>query len=171
MELIQTIDVGVGGSASITFSSIPQTYTDLYLVLSARTTTGAGLDTPYLTINSVSCAGYRLEGSGGSGAAKGYSSSNQSVGYVNGSGSTSNCFSNASILISNYTLSATKLVTMETAMEQNSSAAYSVLVGAICSNTSPATTVSITGGGGNFMQYTTASLYGILKGSGGATVS
>ena len=34
---IQTVTVGSGGAASIDFTSIPQTYTDLKIVLSART--------------------------------------------------------------------------------------------------------------------------------------
>ena len=36
---IQTVTVGSGGASSIDFTSIPQTYTDLCLVYSARLTT------------------------------------------------------------------------------------------------------------------------------------
>ncbi len=38
MVALQTVTVGAGGSASISFSSIPQTYTDLKLVISPRNT-------------------------------------------------------------------------------------------------------------------------------------
>ena len=34
MKALQTVTVGAGGAATVTFSSIPQTYTDLILVVS-----------------------------------------------------------------------------------------------------------------------------------------
>ena len=37
-KLIETVTVGSGGAASIEFSSIPQTYTDLKVVYSLRST-------------------------------------------------------------------------------------------------------------------------------------
>ncbi len=36
-KALSTVTVGAGGSSTITFSNIPQTYTDLRIVLSART--------------------------------------------------------------------------------------------------------------------------------------
>ena len=36
MTPIQTVTVGSGGAANITFSNIPQTYTDLVIKISAR---------------------------------------------------------------------------------------------------------------------------------------
>ena len=37
MVKLQTVTVGSGGASSIDFTNIPQTYTDLKIVLSART--------------------------------------------------------------------------------------------------------------------------------------
>jgi len=36
-QKIATVTVGAGGASNITFSSIPQTYTDIKVVVSART--------------------------------------------------------------------------------------------------------------------------------------
>jgi len=44
--LISSVTVGSGGAATMTFSSIPQTYTDLLVRVSARntSTSGSGLN-------------------------------------------------------------------------------------------------------------------------------
>ena len=67
---IQTVTVGSGGASSIDFTSIPQTYTDLCVVLSARgTNAGTGANDGHLTFNSSS-TGYSsrlLYGTGGGG--------------------------------------------------------------------------------------------------------
>lgn len=170
MELIQTTTVDAGGASSITFSSIPQTYTDLVLVLSGRTNWGSTIDSFALLINSVSSAGRRLEGTGSS-STSASSASFQMLGYLDGSGATSNVFSSAVIHIPNYTRAAAKAWFSDSVTENNSTASYSTLVSGYCTDTSAVTTLSISNGSGSMVQYTTASLYGILKGSGGATVS
>ena len=64
--LIEKIVVGAAGASSITFTSIPQTYTDLKVVASARNTgNGSG---QYLTFNgsSTSYSAKRLIANNGS---------------------------------------------------------------------------------------------------------
>ena len=52
-ELIASYTVGAGGAASIDFTSIPATYTDLVLKLSSRTATGGANDV-YIQFNTDS---------------------------------------------------------------------------------------------------------------------
>mgnify|MGYP000710243465 FL=1 len=56
-KLIQTITVGSGGSASIDFTSIPGTYTDLIIKHSLRSAVSTTLNDCYLRFNS-STSGY-----------------------------------------------------------------------------------------------------------------
>ena len=51
MELIQAVTVGAGGAAFIDFTSIPQTYTDLKIVVSGRTDRVRSNDGSYMTLN------------------------------------------------------------------------------------------------------------------------
>lgn len=170
MQLISTSTVGAGGASSITFSSIPQTYTDLVLVLSARTTWTSTVDTLALNINSANSSGLRLEGTGSS-TASGSAGSYMMIGYVNADFATANTFSDTLIYIPNYTAAAAKTWAAESVTENIATQARQTIVTGVCSNTSATTSVSIFFGSGNLVQNSTASLYGILKGSGGATVS
>lgn len=67
-ELIERVNVGSGGSASITFSSIPSTYRHLQIRAIARdTNTNSQINSLYITLNGVggsSYAWHRLEGFG-----------------------------------------------------------------------------------------------------------
>jgi hypothetical protein len=73
-EPIQTQTLGTA-TATVTFSSIPQTYTDLVLVLSARITTGTSYHT--LQFNSDSATNYsrtNLSGNGTTASSSRYTS-------------------------------------------------------------------------------------------------
>lgn len=174
MTLISTVTVGAGGATSIDFSSIPGTYTDLQLVISARTSaTGNIVDA--VIFNSDSASNYSfsfLQGTGGA-ASSGNSTGTTSIqiGYVNDAGTTSNTFANQVIYIPNYTASTSKSMSIDTVQENNGTQALSWINAARWSGTAAITSLSVLLSSGNFVQYSTASLYGILKGSGGATVS
>ena len=93
-ESIATVTVGSGGSSTITFSSIPSTYTHLQLRILAQTNRGTyGIDDLLMTFNSStsSYAYHFLFGDGGSSAADAYSSQSNlrlgagSVGTTTGS--------------------------------------------------------------------------------------
>lgn len=175
MQLIQNITVGAGGASVIEFTAIPGTFTDLLLVTSLRDSSGATQNSYSMTINNLTAANYvwtRLEGNGSSvnSAATGGSAS-ESVMYVNAGSSTSNTFTNHMRYFTDYAATGIKLYHISGGMEnnaptaylQNVSAAYNSSIGAI-------TSIKLTAGSG-FVQHSTATLYGILKGSGGATVS
>jgi hypothetical protein len=171
MTLIATTIVGSGGAANITFSSIPQTYTDLYLVLAARSSRG-GENQVKIEFNG-STSGYTsrsLYGSSGSTASNSTTSIWQNA--MSDSSQTANTFGSGSFYILNYTGSTDKSVTMDSASENNGVAVYQFLTGGIWANSAAITSIVLSGlNGENFVQNTCASLYGITKGSGGATAS
>ena len=100
--LISSVTVGAGGASSMTFSSIPQTYTDLVIKVSGRNAdTGGG--NARLRFNSDTTSGnyaYRsLYTSNGTSAASGNSTTAAFAGYVvtDDTGWTANTFGNGEI--------------------------------------------------------------------------
>ena len=104
-------NVLASSAASVTFSAIPSTYTDLVLRCSLRNDAASNIGRIVLTINSTS-AGYsstRLYADGSS-AASGRTSSGSDVFVlgVNGSTSTSSTFGSVELYIPSYTASQNK---------------------------------------------------------------
>jgi hypothetical protein len=172
MELIKAAVVGAGGATSIQFTSIPQTYTDLVLLVSVRS--GSSSDTLFIRINGdavSSTTSKILEGNGST--ATGSSSTSDTFvrfGTIT-SAASANTFSNGLAYIPNYTGSANKTVSVDYVMENNGTTAYQTIVGGAFPVTAAITSLSVSNTAASLAQYSTAYLYGILKGSGGATVS
>lgn len=166
MKLISAVSVGAGGAATITFSSVPGNYTDLILYVSARATS----TTPDITLNfngsSSSFTGRYQQGNGSSSSS---TTSTTLIGRAPISTDTSATFGNLRLFIPNYAGSTNKSFSVETVTEHNNTTAYQQTFAGLWSNTAAIT--SITLNLANFAQYSTAYLYGVLKGSGGATVS
>ena len=174
---IQTVTVGSGGASSIDFTSIPQTYTDLCVVLSARgTNAGTGANDGHLTFNSSS-TGYSSRLLYGTGGATGSASNSGSymywVGGAVSGGLTANTFGNSSIYIPNYTSSNYKSVSFDGVNENNGSYGTQLMTAGLWSSTSAITSISLSLDYNNFAQYSTATLYGVTatpnttKASGG----
>ena len=160
---ISTVTVGSGGASSIDFTGIPQTYTDLIIKGSARASTGTGANIVNVSFNG-STTGFTDRYIEGSGSAVGsYTDQPRMVGTANGSSTTSNTFSNFETYIPNYNSSNYKSFSADMVQENNTTAAYSELQAGLWSNTSPITSISLTLNSGNFVQYSTATLYGIRK--------
>jgi hypothetical protein len=176
MELISSVAVGAGGAATITFSSIPATYTDLVLVASLRSdlaTTTAPLAMRFngSTSNIYSTAQLRGSGAAVTTNATGSQNAFDLGDCIPGSSSTSNTFASVSVVIPNYAGSTNKLYSFEGVAEGNiASTVYLVLNSGTWANTAAITQITINTAN-NWVQHSTAYLYGILKGSGGATVS
>jgi hypothetical protein len=169
--LISSVTVGAGGAASINFTSIPQTYTDLILVVSGRSTVSGVGDTAKIAING-STATFTSKVLEGSGASVSSANTTYQTGGIVGSTSTTNTFSNFSIHLLNYTGATNKSWSVDSVTENNATTAYQDLVAGVWATTSAITSISLTlVVGPNFAQYSTAYLYGLTKGSGGATVS
>ena len=172
ITLISTVTVGAGGAASIDFTSIPGTYTDLMLQINVRTNRALTEDWVLLTLNgSTSTFSSRILR--GSGSATSSFTQVRTLGDAPAATATSNTFSNQSLYIPNYAGSTNKSWSVDSVSENNGTTAWQYLIAGLWSTTSAITSLSIAPEVGTaFVQYSTASLYGITKGSsGGVTVS
>ena len=162
---LATVTVGAGGAASISFNSIPQTYSDLLLVTSVRS------DGPYtnqsllMSLNGSSASLTTLY-AGGTGAI--VYSGTQSVfwgGDLPGTSSTSGIFSNNSCYIPNYTDSAKTKGGSSQGVRENNAVNTTLTLNALTrSVVGPITSITLTVDTANFVQYSTATLYGIWNG-------
>ncbi len=159
---IASVTVGSGGASSIDFTSIPSTYTDLCLVLSTRSSE-SGVIGGYgkITFNSSSSNfSYRdVYGNGASAAST--SGSTNVIFLYQGNASTASTFGNASIYVPNYAGSNNKSFSIDTVTENNSTTAYAGLQAGLWSNTAAITAFGIAPSSGTWVQYSTATLYGI----------
>jgi hypothetical protein len=168
--LIASNTVGAGGVASVTFNSIPQTgYTDLVVKASARTAGSFVAAEFRLTFNgdTSNYSWRRLQGNGSAAS----SDANTTYGGVynqlillgsnNANSSTANTFGNGEFYIPNYTSSNFKSISSDLVSENNATEAYATFVAGLWSNTAAITSLSLTSNGGNFVQYSTFTLYGI----------
>lgn len=161
--LIQTITVGAGGTSSIDFSSIPQTYTDLLVLLSARTTQTAVGDDLYMYFNGVTTnRSDRFVYGNGSSALS--TTVGPHVGTMTSNTATASVFGNAAIYICNYaSTTLTKSISGDSVSENNATQAFTDLTASLWNSTAAITSIQIptAAGRGVWMQYSSASLYGI----------
>jgi hypothetical protein len=167
--LIQKTTVGSGGAASIEFTSIPQTFTDLIVKLSTRGSyAGGGAANNHLTFNS-SVTNYSdryLSGDGAtaSSATQGTGTATRIfAGFIENDSWTADTFGNFECYIPNYTSANFKSVSIDTVTEYNATGARMNLIAALLSNTAAITSITFTPETGNFMEYSTATLYGVAK--------
>lgn len=160
---IADVTVGSGGAASIDFSSIPSTYTDLVVKYSLRGTESAVYNTLLHKLNNDGTDGnysYRyVRGSGSSATSS--SGSNRYIGEGNGSTSTSNTFMNGEWYIPNYTGSQKKSSSIDSVSENNGTEAYAYLTALLWQGTAAINRIEIIPNSGSFVQYSTATLYGV----------
>ena len=160
--LLERITVGANGTPSVTFNNIPQTgYTDLKVVMSARSTRNANGDDINILFNgsSANFTQKRIFGTGTTTLSTG-GSTNQ-IGIINGDGDTANTFSNGEVYIPNYTSSNYKSFSADIVNENNGTAAYAQLDASLWSSTSAITSVGFAAANGNLKQYSTFSLYAL----------
>lgn len=164
-NLIASTVVGSGGSATLSFTSIPSTYSHLIFEFSGRRTTGS----PYnvrLTFNGSGGTAYSgkyllMDGSSAfSGTVT--SSAYIELFYSPGTSETSNTFNNTEIFIPNYTGSQQKTVLGEMVSENNGTlVVLNGYTAGLWANSSAITSITLTPESGSFVQYSTAYLYGI----------
>jgi hypothetical protein len=156
------ITVGAGGASSINFTSIPNTYTDLVLKLSMRSSTGALYTGIGLTFNSSSSNyTFRALQGAGSGTPITFQGSSNYIGEANASTTTANTFNSTKIYIPNYAGSNYKSYSVDNVMETNDTTTYADFFAGLWSDTAAINAISI--GVSNLVQYSTASLYGISR--------
>jgi hypothetical protein len=172
MILVSTVTVGSGGASSIDFTSIPQTATDILLVVSGRFANASNATGLWIQFNGATAnQSIRIiEGNGSSAT-----SFNDTKIYapINAASSTANIFGNTQFYIPNYAGSVNKTMSIDSVMENNSSIVYQNTSAGIWSNTAAITSITLKdyNAVNSLVQNSTASLYLITKGSGGATVS
>ena len=161
--LIASSTVGAGGAASIDFTSIPSTYTDLCVALSLRTNNDPDAGTYGICAiafngSTANLTQKRLQGSGS--AASSFSFSNAQF-PIDGLNNTASTFANGSVYIPNYAGSANKSFSIDNVMEQNGTTTYMTLIAGLWSQTAAINQLTFSAVSGNFVQYSTAYLYGV----------
>lgn len=166
---IAAAEAGAGGSSSFDFTDIPATYTDLVVVLSGRTNRAAPdtEDSAKLTFNGATTnfSSRYLRGSG-TGATSGTGQDATAIWPIqmDAAGATGSTFGSATIYIPNYAGSTNKSVSVDVVMENNATAAFMNLIAGLWSSTAAINRVTLTPNVGTaFVQYSTATLYGISK--------
>lgn len=172
MQVIQHYEVtNPSGDATIEFSNISQDYSDLVLVASLRHGRNVLVSAISLRINN-STSGYLqryMVGEGGASSASGYSTADAGLtvaGYVPGAQRTFGMFGNLEIVFPDYTLSSEKSF-----IAVSGEATTSSLVHGYWPGPAPINSIQLFdgSGGSNIQRYSSATLYGRIKGSDGTT--
>lgn len=176
MTFIQRVRL-TSTQSEILFSSIPNTFTDLFVSLSLRGSRATVGDDIVYRFNGDTGSNYAWRvllgtGSATSSAANGAANLNY-LGICSASGSTSNTYGSQSIYIPNYTSSTAKSSTVDAVSEHNATESYQMIVANLWNGTAAINAIRIFSDTGNsFVSGSSATLYGITRGSnGGVTVS
>jgi hypothetical protein len=171
---IQTYTLS-SSAASVTFSNIPQNYTDLKIVVSARgtTTNAERVSDITLRINNDSGSSYSYRGLTGvpaSGTASSFAFSGTTVfqyfGFGTSSDATASTFGSTEFYFPNYTSSVGKSISVDTVGENNASTTLLRLIAGLWSPSTQAaiSTLAFSLNSGNFDTGSTFTLYGISNG-------
>ena len=160
------VQVGSGGSSTITFSSIPATYTHLQIRYAAKGSSGTVYSR--LRFNSDTSTNYyshELVGGGGGGVgAQAYSGASFNSIVLSGQGftSVSNTFNAGVVDILDYTsTSKNKTVRYLDGFDANGSGNIGLYSGVWSATPAAITQIDIIISSGNFAQYSSFALYGI----------
>ncbi len=169
---IASVTVGAGGASSIDFTSIPATFTDLVVKASVRSDKASTFADLTMKFNSSTTSYTNRLVYGDGSSAGSYLDNYANQGYIttmNGATSTSSTFTNAEVYIPNYAGSANKSFSDDGVTENNATSSYAVLNAGLWSNTAAITNIALLTPSGNFVQYSTATLYGVTNASTAAT--
>jgi len=176
MTVIEHIEL-TGSESSIVLDEIPADYTDLIIVLSLRSSFTGGSNSNMLLRLNDSTGTYTTRGLQGNGSSTS-SSDNIDVifsGYtyigsaLPSATTTANTFSNVQLYFPNYASSNAKSFSTDSVMENNATYSVQHILGHLWSGTAAINKVEIFDSNGNFVQYSSATLYGITAGSDGTT--
>jgi len=156
-------------TATISFTSIPSTYTDLKIFVSSRSTLGA--DRNYLSIrfnndtsNTLTYTSLYAVGSSASSAESGGAYNIIEYVWQPAANITANIFSNIEIYIPYYTSGNYKSISADFTAENNSSSGNTIgLNSSLWSDTSVISTITLGADGASLLSGSTFYLYGIKK--------
>jgi hypothetical protein len=158
-QIGSAVTVGAGGAASIEFTSIPNTYTDLCLFLSTRSAGGSSDVAITFNTSGGSYSQKRLTGNGSTAISEG---GTNTPFRNNSSGDTASTFANSVAYIPNYAGSTQKNFSVDSVNENNAATARAQLTAGLWDQTAGITKITLTiPGSENFTQYSTAYLYGV----------
>jgi hypothetical protein len=157
---------------TVTISSIPSTYTDLLLNVSARNSSPGRYEAFRIEFNGTSANNYHNYSLRGNGSASGIGSGTYdnlnpyiTANWGQGNGSTANIFSSHSIYIPSYASSLAKAVAVTSVTEENSGLvnyAWTVMTAGLWNNTSAINQIKFTSPGGyDYLTGSSFHLYGI----------
>jgi hypothetical protein len=154
-------------AASITFSAIPSTYTDLVLRISAKTDTAGVSDNLNIQYGGIT-SGYsystlRSDGSTATSSRGSSSTFSYIPNSMTGAGSTANAFGYTQIYIPSYTVAQYKPISSDGAAETNAATVQfnSVTANLMSNNATVSSIYMIMSGGSNFVTGSSFYLYGI----------
>jgi hypothetical protein len=162
-KAIATVTVGSGGAATFAFTSIPATYTDLLVVASLRSDRASNsIDNGWVYFNSDTTSGnYTKRRLWGDGSAV-YSATTYDLDYYcPGSTATASTFGNLYYYIPSYAGSNNKSFSVDSSQENNATIAINNFTAGLWSSSSAISSITFDLNNGNFVQYSTATLYGI----------
>ena len=155
-------------TSTVSFNNIPQTYTDLEIVFSGRSTNSNNVyydAAIFLTFNNDTSANYgsvRMYsvGTGTGGSDRRTSQTTATLGLLTATETLANVHSNVSAYIPNYASTRFKSFVSDSVNENNTTAAVMQLTGSSWKSNSPITSIQISG---NWVANSTISLYGIAR--------
>jgi len=163
---IQTITCS-GGETSFAFNSIPSTYTDLMIKVSARLNSSTGTSGMSMRFNGTTAGYYNgiIDGDGATLTGQEDINIGQAyVGRVPSAGATASSFSNFEIYIPNYASNNYKTYSSDSIGPTNASTNQNALSsGGTLLSTTPITSISLYNNTYAYAQYSSATLYGISK--------
>jgi hypothetical protein len=151
-------------AASVTFSSIPATYTDLVLRVSARTSTAGISDvSPFVTnVGGTAYSYIYLMGNGSTATSALSATRADFAGYSVGDTATASTFSNVEIYIPSYTAAQNKPVSVFAVNETNAATAGMRVYAELLSSTTAISSITLTGqSSSNYLTGSSFYLYGI----------
>ena len=168
---IETIEL-TSSQSSITFSSIPQDYDDLVVLIAARTTRNATGDNLQFSFNGSSSnfTAIRLIGNGGSVLTFGNAVSY--IGEAPSANNTADTFGNTQVYISNYASSNNKSYSVDDTAENNGSTGHTTLTAGLWSVSTAISSIGIfSETSSSLVSGSTFSLYGVTAGGDGTVTT
>jgi len=153
-------------AASVTFSAIPATYTDLVVRASVRTDTAAAIESCSVQFNSDTATNYSyvlITGNGSAASSNIFSSQNY-VGSIpaNAATATSNTFASWEMYVPSYLVSQNKPLSVIGMQENNQTGAFIRPTAGLWRNAAAITSILFAGvSGGNFIAGSSFYLYGV----------
>ena len=165
-SLIETVTVGAGGASSIDFTAIEAVAgADVSVLISARTD-ASGIATEYrFQFNGDTSSVYYTKSVAGDGSGINLRTAGPTSFLENLSlqknGATANTFGNGELYISNFSSTQDTVASFTAVSENNAGEAYQGVAAFYRDVAEAITSIKIYATAGNFMQYSTASLYKI----------